>query len=108
MIFLLIRITSYNVCYTKLLRIGQLSMLSGAMALYGQQQTRGFELGLEYASGGVQDAEGRWVIAGRPVEVIMRDTEGNAEKGVQLARELIEKEGVELLQGPVSSAVAAA
>ena len=92
----------------EVLKIGQLSMLSGVMALYGQQQTRGFELGLEYASGGKQDAEGRWVIAGRPVEVITRDTEGNAEKGVQLALELIEKEGVELLQGPVSSAVAAA
>ena len=83
-------------------------MLSGSMALYGQQQTRGFELGLEYASGGEKDAEGRWIIAGRPVEVIIRDTEGNPEKGVQLALELIEKEGVEILQGPVSSAVAAA
>jgi branched-chain amino acid transport system substrate-binding protein len=92
----------------EVLKIGQLGMLSGVMALYGQQQTRGFELGLEYASGGEKDAEGRWIIAGRPVEVIIRDTEGNPEKGVQLARELIEKEGVEILQGPVSSAVAAA
>ncbi len=90
------------------LKIGQLSWLSGALALYGQQQTRGFELGLEYASGGQQDEEGRWIIAGRPVEVLARDTEGNPEKGVQLARELIEKEGVELLQGPVGSGVAAA
>ncbi len=90
------------------LKIGQLSMLSGVMALYGQQQVRGFELGLEYMAEGEQDAEGRWIIAGRPVEVISRDTEGDPEKGVALARELIEKEGVELLQGPVSSAVAAA
>jgi maltose-binding protein MalE/ABC-type branched-subunit amino acid transport system substrate-binding protein len=92
----------------KLLKIGQLSQLSGAMALYGQQQVRGFALGLEYASGGKKDADGHWIIAGRPVEVITRDDEGNAEKGVQLARELIEKEGVEILQGPVSSAVAVA
>ena len=92
----------------EVLKIGQLGMLSGSMALYGEQQVRGFALGLEYASGGKQDAEGRWVIAGRPVEVIGRDTEGNPEKGVQLALELIEKEGVELIQGPVSSAVAAA
>jgi len=91
-----------------LLKIGQLSMQSGVMALYGQQQHRGFLLGLEYASGGKTDDEGRFVIANRPVEVILRDTEGNPEKGVQLARELIESEGVELLQGPVSSAVAAA
>ena len=90
------------------LKIGQLSMQSGVMALYGQQQHRGFMLGLEYASGGQKDEEGNWMIAGRPVEVLLRDTEGDPEKGVSLARELIEAEGVELLQGPVSSAVAAA
>ena len=92
----------------EVLKIGQLSMLSGAMALYGQQQVRGFELGLEYMSGGQMDAEGRYIIAGRPVEVITKDTEGDPEKGVALALELIEKDGVELLQGPVSSSVAAA
>ena len=79
------------------LKIGQLSMQSGVMSLYGIQQSRGFELGLEYASGGKTDAEGHYVIANRPVEVLLRDTEGNPEKGVQLARELIESEGVELL-----------
>ncbi|MCB2209946.1 substrate-binding domain-containing protein [bacterium] len=92
----------------EVLKIGQLSMLSGSMALYGQQQVRGFELGLEYMSGGETDAEGRYIIAGRPVEVITKDTEGDPEKGVSLALELIERDGVELLQGPVSSSVAAA
>ncbi len=92
----------------EVLKIGQLAMLSGVMALYGQQQVQGFELGLEYMSGGEMDAEGRYIIAGRPVEVITKDTEGNPEKGVSLALELIEKDGVELLQGPVSSGVAAA
>jgi len=90
------------------LKIGQIGQMSGAMALYGLQQQRGFELGLEYASGGNKDDQGRWIIANRPVEVIIRDDEGNAEKSVQIARELIEKDGVELLQGPVSSAAAAA
>lgn len=92
----------------EVLKIGQLSMLSGSMALYGEQQVRGFELGLEYMSGGKTDDEGRYIIAGRPVEVITKDTEGDPEKGVALALELIEKDGVELLQGPVSSSVAAA
>lgn len=31
----------------KVLKIGQIGMMSGAMALYGQQQQRGFALGLE-------------------------------------------------------------
>ncbi|NPV55335.1 MAG: ABC transporter substrate-binding protein [Anaerolineae bacterium] len=90
------------------LKIGQITSASGAMALYSQQQVRGFELGLEYASGGKQDAEGRYIIANRPVEVIIKDDELVPEKGVALARELIEKDGVEILQGPVSSAVAVA
>ncbi len=92
----------------KVLKIGMISTQAGAMMLYGQQQYRGFMLGLEYASGGKKDADGRWIIAGRPVEVILRDDESNAEKGTQLARELIESEKVEILQGPVSSAVATA
>lgn len=91
-----------------LVKVGQLSMLSGVMSLYGQQQTRGFELGLEYMADGETDEDGNWVVAGCPVEVIVRDTEGDPEQGVSLARELIEAEGVDLLQGPVSSAVAAA
>jgi len=90
------------------LKIGQIGQMSGALALYGLQQSRGFELGLEYASGGQKDDSGRWIIANRPVEVLVRDDEGNPEKSVQIARELIEKDGVELLQGPSSSASAAA
>jgi branched-chain amino acid transport system substrate-binding protein len=90
------------------LKIGMISMQSGVMVLYGQQQYRGFMLGLEYMADGKTDDQGRFIIANRPVEVLLRDDEGNPEKGVQLARELIEKDGVELLQGPVSSAVAAA
>jgi len=92
----------------EVLKIGQIGMMSGAMALYGQQQQRGFELGLEYMSGGLTDDQGRYIIANRPVEVIVKDDEGNPEKAVSLALELIEKDGVELLQGPVSSASAIA
>jgi len=55
-----------------------------------------------------KDADGHYIIANRPVEVIVKDDELNPEKGVALARELIEKDGVEILQGPVSSSVAVA
>lgn len=90
------------------LKIGQIGMMSGSMALYGLQQQRGFMMGLEYMSGGQMDEEGRYIIANRPVEVIVKDDEGDPEKAVALALELIEKDGVELLQGPVSSASAIA
>lgn len=90
------------------LKIGQITSASGAMSLYSQQQVRGFEIGLEYVSGGKKDAEGRFIVANRPVEVLVGDDELNPEKGVQIAREFIEKDGVEILQGPVSSSVAVA
>ncbi|MDT8381009.1 MAG: substrate-binding domain-containing protein [Brevefilum sp.] len=90
------------------LKIGQIGMMSGSMALYGLQQQRGFEMGLKYMSGGETDDQGRYIIANRPVEVIVKDDEGDPEKAVALALELIEKDGVELIQGPVSSASAIA
>lgn len=90
------------------LKIGQIGMMSGTMALYGMQQQRGFQMGLKYMSGGEMDEEGRYIIANRPVEVIVKDDEGDPEKAVALALELIEKDGVELIQGPVSSASAIA
>ncbi len=42
--------------------------------------------------------EGTNTVAGRPIELIVKDDEGNADKARQLARELIEKDGVEILQ----------
>lgn len=66
----------------EVLKIGQITSASGAMALYSLQQQRGFQIGLEYASGGKMDSEGRYIIAGRPVEVIVKDDELTAEKGV--------------------------
>ena len=87
----------------KVLKIGMLTTQTGALAIYGLAQERGFLIGLEYASKGQKDAQGRFIIAGRPVEVVKRDTEGNPDKAVSLARELIEKDGVEILQGTPSS-----
>ncbi len=91
-----------------ILKIGQITSASGAMSLYSLQQVNGFQIGLEYASGGKMDADGHYIIANRPVEVLVGDDELNPEKGVQIAREFIEKDGVEILQGPVSSSVAVA
>ncbi|WP_343409420.1 substrate-binding domain-containing protein [Candidatus Amarolinea dominans] len=67
--------------------------------LYGTQQVNGFQLGLEYAT------KGTMTVAGRPIEVIIKDTGGKAETGAAMARELIEKDGVDLLQGAPSSSV---
>ncbi len=79
------------------LKIGLLTDNSGALAIYGPMLERGFQLGLEYAT------EGKMEVAGRPIQVIIKDTSSDPEKAVSLARELIEAEGVHLLVGAPSS-----
>lgn len=79
------------------LKVGLLTDQSGLLAIYGPMQERGFRLGLEYATDGTME------VAGRPIEVIVRDNGSDPEKAVSDARELIEAEGVEILVGTVSS-----
>lgn len=82
------------------LKIGMLTDLSGALTLYGIDLENGFTLGLDYAT------DGSLEVAGRPVEVVVRDYAGDADLAAQQARELIEVEGVEVLVGAPSSGVA--
>ena len=46
------------------------------------------------------------VIAGRPVEIIVEDSEGNPSVGLDKLKKLIERENVDIVAGPVSSGVA--
>lgn len=82
------------------LKIGVMSDLSGGLALFGQEVVNGLELGFDYAT------DGSMMVAGRPVELIVRDDTSDVEAGTSAARELIESEGVEILIGNTSSAVA--
>lgn len=77
--------------------VGLLTDQSGALAIYGPMQERGFRLGLEYATDGTME------VAGRPLEVIVRDNASDPETAVSQARELISAEGVDILVGTVSS-----
>lgn len=79
------------------LKIGLLVDQSGPLTIYGVEQENGFMLGLEYATDGTME------IAGRPVEVIVRDNASNPDDAASQARELLESEGVEILVGTVSS-----
>ncbi len=96
----------------EVLRIGLLTDQSGALAIYGFELEQGFKLGLLYAAGvepseydSIDDALAAVEIAGRPVEVIVRDNGSNADTAASQARELIEQEGVEILVGAPSSGV---
>ncbi len=79
------------------LKVGVLLPYSGVYAQLGEDITNAMELYFEE-----QGNE----IAGRPIELVREDTEGDPQTGVQAARTLMEREGVELLTGAVSTAVA--
>ena len=94
------------------LKIGLLVDQSGPLTIYGIELENGFKLGLLYAAGvdpteydSLDAALAAVEVAGRPVEVIVRDNGSNADTASSQARELIEQEGVELLVGAPSSGV---
>ncbi|XWX03605.1 substrate-binding domain-containing protein [Aggregatilineales bacterium SYSU G02658] len=94
------------------LRIALLSDQSGALALYGTELENGFKLGLIYAAGldpanydTIDAALADVVVAGRPVELLVRDTASDADRGASEARSALEQAGAELLVGAPSSGV---
>ena len=84
----------------KPIKVGLLTDQTGALAIYGPMLENGFTLGLEYATGGTN------MVAGRPIQVITKDTASKPDVGAQVARDLLEKEGVDMLVGVPSSGVA--
>jgi branched-chain amino acid transport system substrate-binding protein len=81
-------------------RVGVIASRIGPLDYYGTMQLRGLELGIEFATGG------SWMVAERPIELLVEDDAGDPGTGGQKARALIENDGVHLLQGCTSSAVA--
>ncbi len=84
------------------LKVGLLTDDTGALAIYGPMLENGFALGLDYATGGTNS------VAGRPIQVIIKDTASKTDVGTQVARDLIEKDNVDVLVGVPSSGVALA
>jgi branched-chain amino acid transport system substrate-binding protein len=79
------------------IKIGFLGLLSGAGALAGRPIQDGAKLAVEEinAAGGV---------LGQRLVLISRDTGGSPEEAVRLARELIQSEGAQFIQGPFTDA----
>ena len=77
-------------------KLGVLLPYSGVYAQLGEDITSGMELYFDENKD----------IAGRSIEIVQEDTEGDPQTGVQAARTLMEREGVDLLSGAVSTAVA--
>ncbi|MFC5604684.1 substrate-binding domain-containing protein [Sporosarcina koreensis] len=79
------------------IKIGVLASLTGALESYGKQTKQGFELGLEYATGGTME------VAGKKIVVVYEDTETKPEVAVQKATKLLEEDEVDFLVGSSSS-----
>ncbi len=94
------------------LKIALLTDKSGALTLYGIELENGFKLGLVYAAGlnpddyeTIDDAVAAVTIAGRPLEVLVRDNASDPDTGASQAREVLEQDGAEILVGAPSSGV---
>ncbi|HET7874111.1 MAG TPA: ABC transporter substrate-binding protein [Methylomirabilota bacterium] len=81
----------------KPIKVGYPMILSGPGALFGEPALKGAQMYVEEinAKGGV---------LGRKVELVPRDTKGNADEAVRVSRELILRENVDFLVGTLTSA----
>ncbi len=81
----------------KPIKVGFPMILSGPGALFGEPALKGAQMYVDEinAKGGV---------LGRKIELISRDSKGNADEAVRVARELVLKENVDFLVGTLTSA----
>jgi len=82
------------------IKIGVLASTSGPMADYGCTALQGFDLGINYATGG----SGK--VAGRAIRLLIEDDQGDEHLAAQKAEHLLDVAGAELLQGCTSSQAA--
>jgi branched-chain amino acid transport system substrate-binding protein len=83
------------------INVGMIDPLTGVYAAYAQNEVTGAKLALEQinVTGGV---------LGRPIELLVEDSANDVGTGVQKARKLIERDGIQFLIGDVNSAIALA
>jgi len=80
-------------------KIGAVISETGAVASYGEKVRKGLELALDEINGAGGLARGGKVV------LLFRDDATNPDRGREVAQELIEEEGLELIVGAVSSRV---
>jgi branched-chain amino acid transport system substrate-binding protein len=92
--------------------IGVVTDQTTGLAIYGYELEFGFKLGMLYELGidpteyeSIDAALSEAVAGGRPIEIKVVNYEGDTDRAVSLARELIEVDGAEILVGAPSSGV---
>lgn len=100
------------------IRIGIVTDLSGWLSIYGVEQVNGFKLGLAYAAGldldeyeDIDAAMEDVTIAGRPVELLVRDygsedPTADSDNAASVTRELIEADFADVIVGTPNSGAA--
>src|SRR6266849_5001401 len=78
------------------MKIGMLVPLTGVFTRNGREAVDGTRLYFD---------EIGWKVNGRPIELLVEDYEGKPDVGLTKARKLVERDGVHMLKGIVSSAV---
>src|SRR5882724_6441172 len=81
----------------KPIRVGYPVILSGPGALIGEPSLKGAQMFVE-------EINARGGVLGRKIELVVRDTKGNADEAVRVARDLILRENVDFLVGTLTSA----
>jgi branched-chain amino acid transport system substrate-binding protein len=97
MLLALVLATPLAASAQKPIKVGFPMILSGPGALFGEPASKGAQMFVDEinAKGGV---------LGRKLELLPRDTKGNADEAVRVSRELILKENVDFLVGTLTSA----
>ena len=81
----------------KPIKVGFPMILSGPGALFGEPALKGAQMF-------VDETNAKGGVLGRKIELVARDTKGNADEAVRVSRELILKENVDFLVGTLTSA----
>lgn len=99
------------------IKVGLITDLSGALAIYGAHILPSFMLGMEYASGAPGSAgekfdftatqENTFMLEDCEIQVFVRDDASTPDNTATIARELIDVQGVDILVGTVSSGATA-
>lgn len=84
------------------IRIAHVHSLTGPLEAYGKQTTTGFQMGLEYATGGTM------MVAGKKLVVIEKDDQGKPDLGRSLLAAAYSDDKADIAVGPTSSGVALA
>ncbi len=84
---------------TTAVQVGMITSATGPLAAYGDAYTSGFEAGLDYATDGTGEVDGR------ALDITWKDDQGNPDTAVSIAKDLIGK-GYKILGGTVASGIA--